>query len=645
VAELQMSIHRALVEKSLSESVVIQLMQVLLWLSRSLLHLSVHKGLIFQSAINEAPFTAPNMLAISRLQRNMEGNNLLRQLNLTRSSSSGHTPAQTKGQNVAGIAFRSIWAHRGKCSRVTISKCGSLWACAGDDGFFKIYNSWAKMEAKLGESNEEGRRPRATALCFSPDSTLLATASIAGGGYLYDTRTGLECASFMVRHILSPEEVAQKIRKNEQRLAANRANPAGAIAEDETWGFVVTSLVFSSCGSLLLAGCVDGNCHIFEVATSACVRRLIRRGPQPSAAVRCCSWSLEEKMTAAGADRLIVLWEVGRRGGSSVGCVGDVRPSTQAQARGIEACAELSGHRGNINGVAWSPNGQLLVSGADDCLIFIWDGKVSERGDRQHEQQDAASLPGGAVARLKGHTAPVLDVTWSLSGRYIFASDFSSAVLVWSFESRAVLYSLSGHSGAVYSLANGLGDNTLLTGCSDGSFRVWDLRSVLPIPAPAGEYFASEAELVAVTKAALGIDVVHSRDATPAEEQPQDDEGFSFTGPDPRHTGRVTAINYSPTASFLLSAGADGRMIFRKGASGRALAQPSRATPHADGLFDARFLPANSFFVTTAAGDGVVAIWDVRGVLRGGADAPDLVRRLSGHSAAALAAVGHPQVG
>jgi hypothetical protein len=35
----------------------------------------------------------------------------------------------------------------------------------------------------------------------------------------------------------------------------------------------------------------------------------------------------------------------------------------------------------------------------------------------------------------------------------------------------------------------------------------------------------------------------------------------------------------------------------------------------------------------------------VRGVLRGGADAPDLVRRLSGHSAAALAAVGHPQVG
>jgi hypothetical protein len=233
-----------------------------------------------------------------------------------------------------------------------------------------------------------------------------------------------------------------------------------------------------------------------------------------------------------------------------------------------------------------------------------------------------------------------------MSGSYIFASDLSSAVLVWSFESRAVLYSLSGHSGAVYSLANGLGDNTLLTGSSDGSFRVWDLRCVLPIPAPGGEYFAREAELVAVTKAALGIDGVHTPvDATPAEEQPEDDEGFSFTGPDPRHTGRVTAINYSPTASFLLSAGADGRMLFRKGASGKALARPSRATPHDDGLFDARFLPANPFFVTTAAGDGVVAIWDVRGVLRDGADAPDLVRRLSGHSAAALAAVGHPQVG
>jgi len=653
VGELQMCIHRALVDNSLPQGVVIQLMQMLVWLSRSLLHLSVHKSLVFQSAANEPPGSAPNMLAIRRLHRGMQGSNWLRHLN-PRHPPSGHMPARstesakTTGHNVAGIAFRSITSHRGKCSRVAISKCGSLWASGGDDGFFKIFSSSAKLEAKLGEANEHGRRPPATALCFSPDCTLLATASGAGGVHLFDTRTGLECASFMVRLVLSPEEVAQKIRKNEQRLAANRANPAGAIPEDVTWGFVVTSLVFSSCGSQLLAGCVDGNCHIFEVATSVCVRRLVRQGPLPSAAVRCCGWSLGNTMAACGADRMIILWRTGP-GESS----GEGRPSTQQQARGVRCCAELSGHTGNINSVKWAPYSPLLASGADDGVIYIWDGDDFEREEGPQEkqlEQHARPLPRGATARLEGHTAPVLDLAWSLSGRFIFASDFSSAVLVWSYESHSVLYCLSGHSGAVYCVANGPGDNTLLTGASDGSFRVWDLRSVLPAPPPGGDWFASEAKLVSVTKAALGIHGTHAHtradDAQAHDspwQQPEDDDGFAFNGPDPLHTGRVTAVNYSPAASFLLSAGSDGRLLFRKAASGRALARPSLATPHADGLFDARFLPAHPFLVTTAAGDGVVAIWDVYPVLKGGAEAPNLVRRLSGHSAAALAAVGNPQ--
>jgi len=107
------------------------------------------------------------------------------------------------------------------------------------------------------------------------------------------------------------------------------------------------------------------------------------------------------------------------------------------------------------------------------------------------------------------------------------------------------------------------------------------------------------------------------------------------------HKGRVTAISYSPGAMFIVSAGADGALIFRHGERGTAMLPPTLATPSSEGLFDARFLATAAGFLVTAAGDGVVAIWDTRDVLKGGGDLRK-VRSLEGHSSAALAAVGSP---
>jgi len=59
---------------------------------------------------------------------------------------------------------------------------------------------------------------------------------------------------------------------------------------------------------------------------------------------------------------------------------------------------------------------------------------VKHKRELEHEekgQEVAEALPNGAVARLQGHTAPILATSWSTStGRFIFASDFAAAVLV-----------------------------------------------------------------------------------------------------------------------------------------------------------------------------------------------------------------------
>ena len=54
-----------------------------------------------------------------------------------------------------------------------------------------------------------------------------------------------------------------------------------------------------------------------------------------------------------------------------------------------------------------------------------------ELEDQEKGREVADALPNGAVARLQGHTAPILATSWSTStGRFIFASDFAAAVLV-----------------------------------------------------------------------------------------------------------------------------------------------------------------------------------------------------------------------
>jgi hypothetical protein len=60
----------------------------------------------------------------------------------------------------------------------------------------------------------------------------------------------------------------------------------------------------------------------------------------------------------------------------------------------------------------------------------------------------------------------------------------------------------------------------------------------------------------------------------------------------------------------------------------QALAPPSLATPHCEGLYAATFLPAHHPLVATAAADGTIGIWDPRDLLSGAVSAPSRMRRL-----------------
>ena len=86
---------------------------------------------------------------------------------------------------------------------------------------------------------------------------------------------------------------------------------------------------------------------------------------------------------------------------------------TDARIKGMKAIASLAGHTDTVRSVAFSPDGQHIVSGSDDKLVKVW--SVSARKE---------------VASLAGHTNCVYSVAFSPDGQHIVSGSDDNLVKV-----------------------------------------------------------------------------------------------------------------------------------------------------------------------------------------------------------------------
>ncbi len=114
-------------------------------------------------------------------------------------------------------------------------------------------------------------------------------------------------------------------------------------------------------------------------------------------------------------------------------------------------------HTDEITSVAFSPGGARILTGSRDRTAILWD-----------------ALTGEELFTLYGHSAPVSSVGFSPDGLRIITGSYDRTAKVWDALNGGELLTLAGHEGPIWSVAFSRDGHRIITGSEDKTCRVWE---------------------------------------------------------------------------------------------------------------------------------------------------------------------------
>ena len=122
----------------------------------------------------------------------------------------------------------------------------------------------------------------------------------------------------------------------------------------------------------------------------------------------------------------------------------------------------LKGHTGGLRSVAFSPDGRRIVTGSHDHTAKVW---------------DAAS--GREMLTFKGHSAQIYSVAFSPDSQRVVTGSGDNTAKVWEAASGRELLTLKGHSAEILSVDFSPDNQRIVTGSGDNTAKVWEAASVV----------------------------------------------------------------------------------------------------------------------------------------------------------------------
>jgi len=225
---------------------------------------------------------------------------------------------------------------------------GTVFATAGQDGALALWDAGAGSQIKRWKP-----APTPTqALCFSPTGELLASA--AGRTVALWSAAGDKIHAFAPA-TTSAAALAFDRPGTDLGVALNGELAVHRIANSryETrrykWPAACLTVNFSGNGRFLASGMADGSLHFWNRSTG---KDSQMRGYDGK--LELVAWSDNSRYLASSAGHEVVLWDFSGKGPEGT------KPIV------------LTGHTERIDGFAWQPGGEHLVSGGRDWRLTLW---------------------------------------------------------------------------------------------------------------------------------------------------------------------------------------------------------------------------------------------------------------------------------
>ncbi|KAG9067027.1 hypothetical protein KI688_012939 [Linnemannia hyalina] len=400
---------------------------------------------------------------------------------------------------------------------------GKFLAAGLANGNISIYDTatWTRIQVF------QGHQDRVTSLAYSPNSQQLLSGSYDETARLWNSETGstdfiLEGHTDRLAVVeFSPtgQQVATASGDRSVRLWDARTG-ASVFTWTESAG-KVTSISYSPNGNIIASVGKDGMIRIFDTLTG-----LLVFVPCEGIGQYCVTYSLDGQRIATGSVRgRLRLWEVTATTlrpernwvAHSSGINGIVfSPDDRwiascSRDRTVKLWDSRSGllvssflnHVKTVSCVRFSPNGLYIASASYDKTLRLWEVNSSRAGFDSHDttypQLYATYSPDGQQLLITGsqfallrrlnadsgdldfvfpeHLHNTCCAAFSPDGLQIAIGGRENEVTLWSVESRAAFFVLSGHKSGVGSVAFSPCGRWLASGGLDKTVRLWDTRS------------------------------------------------------------------------------------------------------------------------------------------------------------------------
>ena len=360
-----------------------------------------------------------------------------------------------------GKSIANLQGHRGRVEKLAFSSDGKMLISGSRDGTGRLWDATMRDDGDTRRCHGGGVRD----IAYSPDESRVATASWDGKVKIWDGITGDYLATLhghngRVASVEFSPDGTLILTASWDRLAkiwnADTGQNMLTLAGHEGWLFFAG---FSPDGSMIVTTSSDQTVRIWDAGTGVEIYRIAEKYGWPFVA----AFDSTGNRVAIAQGYTVFTWDIAS--GSELSRMeGGVRWTFQN---------ENTGHSGRVTFVAFSKDGQHVITASEDGTLRTWDNADGEeiRQVRLHEARWVdnhipirANLDELYSIRIRSLPLPVANQNGSRLFKYNAVYDMVTG---------RKLCALPSHAVGLLAVAMNSSEDRITAGYYDGSVRSW----------------------------------------------------------------------------------------------------------------------------------------------------------------------------